>query len=325
MKLLAHVFRAAVLLAGEGLAGQAIANDTTAVMATGGLVFKQSDSIRMVSEVLKISVRRIEVDYVFRNVGRVDVATTVAFPLPDLDMRVHALHPTAIPNEGSKNFVNFKTWVEGQEIAPAAEVRSFLREGREITETLRELDLDPLGSIVLDLEKGAKLEALGAAMNGGPDLGFIGEWITRITYHWPQLFPAGKELRIRHTYEPVAGGGLTRPDDEPGAWCLDDSFRAAFNKLLKTGKHSHAQYGYLSGTWVQYVLTTGANWAGPIEQFTLVIDKDGGDLVSTCPIAGLTLRRSGNSFVANAKSFVPKSDLNILFVQGADGRTGPAR
>ena len=97
---------------------------------------------------------------------------------------------------------------------------------------------------------------------------------------------------------------------------MDDSFRAAFNKLLATGKHNHADLGYLSGTWVQYVPTTGANWAGPIEQFTLVIDKDGVDPISTCPIAGLTLRRSGNSFVANAKNFVPKTDLNILFVQG---------
>jgi hypothetical protein len=68
-KLFTHAFRAAVLLlAGGGLASQAIANDTTAVMVTGGLVFKQTDSIRMVSEVLKISIRRIEVDDVFRNV-----------------------------------------------------------------------------------------------------------------------------------------------------------------------------------------------------------------------------------------------------------------
>ena len=72
--------------------------------------------------------------------------------------------------------------------------------------------------------------------------------------------------------------------------------------------------GYVRGEAVRYVLSTGANWAGPIGDFTLKLDKGAAALISTCPIAGLTLKREGNAFVARTKDYTPKADLNILFV-----------
>jgi hypothetical protein len=65
------------------------------------------------------------------------------------------------------------------------------------------------------------------------------------------------------------------------------------------------------------VLSTAANWAGPIGAFTLKVDKAGAALVSTCPIDGLTLEREGEAFAARARDFAPKADLNILFVSAA--------
>jgi Domain of unknown function (DUF4424) len=62
------------------------------------------------------------------------------------------------------------------------------------------------------------------------------------------------------------------------------------------------------------VLTTGANWAGPISDFTLKVEKEGAAFLSTCPIEGLTLKRQSSAFVAHANDFTPKTDLNILFV-----------
>ncbi len=62
------------------------------------------------------------------------------------------------------------------------------------------------------------------------------------------------------------------------------------------------------------MLSTGANWAGPIGDFTLKLEKGGAALLSTCPVAGLTLKREGSAFVARAKDFTPKADLNIIFV-----------
>jgi hypothetical protein len=65
---------------------------------------------------------------------------------------------------------------------------------------------------------------------------------------------------------------------------------------------------------VQYVLKTGANWRGPIGRFELQIDKGGADLVSTCPIPGLSLQRAPYGFNAVVKDYTPSSDLDILFV-----------
>jgi Domain of unknown function (DUF4424) len=60
------------------------ANDSSAAMAAGGLELIKNDQVRMVSEVLRIAPRLVEVNYVFENTGSNDVTTPVAFPLPEL-------------------------------------------------------------------------------------------------------------------------------------------------------------------------------------------------------------------------------------------------
>jgi hypothetical protein len=303
---------AAALAAWMG-ASPAAANDTLAVMGTGGLAFEQNQAVRMASEVLKISPGRIDVVYVFKNVTGADVTSTVAFPLPDLDMGVVYNSPTDLPSPDHENFVNFQTWVDGVEVSPSVEVRAFVKgSGKEITGTLREMGLNPLTSLITGTDKGKALEALDAAYATGEDE-YTALWVTKVNYHWQQRFPAGKELKIRHTYEPVRGGSLVsdRPSN-PDDWCTDESFRGAFKKLQQRHKTE-----YIQGSWVQYVLKTGANWAGPIGEFSLIIEKpEAEDLISTCPIPGLTLTRTGKTFTAAAKNFTPSADLNILFVHG---------
>jgi hypothetical protein len=59
------------------------ANDTLArVPVEGGLEFAKSDKIRMLEEVLEISLRSIRIKYRFLNESDQDVHSTVAFPLP---------------------------------------------------------------------------------------------------------------------------------------------------------------------------------------------------------------------------------------------------
>ena len=79
-----HILTAAAVAALS--AGAALANDTTAERAAGGLVFKQTADIDMVSEDLYVSVDRIRVAYVFRNRRPQDITVTVAFPMPDRDL-----------------------------------------------------------------------------------------------------------------------------------------------------------------------------------------------------------------------------------------------
>ena len=61
------------------------------------------------------------------------------------------------------------------------------------------------------------------------------------------------------------------------------------------------------------MLKTGANWQGAIGRFELQIDKGGADLISTCPIPGLTLQRAPYGFNAVATDYLPVSNLDILF------------
>ena len=64
---------------------------------------------------------------------------------------------------------------------------------------------------------------------------------------------------------------------------------------------------------IGYILTTGANWSGPIGDFHLTIDKGAPEnLVSFC---GEGVVKTGPTrFEIRAKDFVPERDLAILFL-----------
>ena len=68
-----------------------LANDSSAELATGGLVFTKSTDIEMVSEDLFISMKDIRVKYRFYNHSGHDVVTQVAFPVPDIEYGVGAV------------------------------------------------------------------------------------------------------------------------------------------------------------------------------------------------------------------------------------------
>jgi hypothetical protein len=287
-------------------AAPCLANDTSASLNAGGLVFEKNAAIQMKSEALTISPSAVEVDYVFANTGAKDVTTTVAFPLPDLNLAEMAHSPVTVPARGKQNFVGFKTWVNGKEIALKNDVHAVLEDGRDIAVELQALGVNIFTEDQkLSSELQSKLLKSGALIDGGYS-DIFAAWTAKASYYWTQTFPAGKELRIRHRYSPGPLERLVR-DAEP-EWCTDEAHKAAFAKL------PNRDAGYLPGKAVRYVLTTGANWAGPIGDFTLKLEKGGAALLSTCAIEGLTLKREGGAFVARARNYTPKADLNILFV-----------
>ncbi len=296
----------ALALAFAGAPAPCLANDTSASVNAGGLVFEKSAAIQMKSEVLSISTSAIEVDYVFANPGPADVTTVVAFPLPDLNLAEMAHSPSSIPFRGQQNYVGFRTWVDGKEIASKSEVHAVLEDGRDVAGELQKLGVNIFTEEqTLTPEVQDKLLKLGALVDGGYN-DIFPVWVAKPSYYWTQTFPAGKELHIEHRYS--AGPFLSLVKEAEPEWCTDDAYKTAFAKLPKL------EGGYLRGEAVRYVLSTGANWAGPIGDFTLKLDKGAAALISTCPIAGLTLKREGNAFVARAKDYTPKADLNILFV-----------
>jgi hypothetical protein len=70
--------------------------------------------------------------------------------------------------------------------------------------------------------------------------------------------------------------------------------------------------------YLSYVITSGANWAGPIGTFRLVVDKGDSTLVSFC---GDGVRKIGpTTFEMTAKDYTPKRDIDVLFIKTNSNR-----
>jgi hypothetical protein len=77
------------------------------------------------------------------------------------------------------------------------------------------------------------------------------------------------------------------------------------------------QTGLLSSPFferrIAYILTTGANWAGPINDFHLVVDKGAADsLVSFC--AEGVNKISATQFEVRHANFTPSRELHVLIL-----------
>lgn len=139
-----------------------------------------------------------------------------------------------------------------------------------------------------------------------------GEGTLWITHHWEQVFPKDRSITITHEYVPVAGGFFT-PTGRG-----DDRFEHEMADLYCVGpKLMRVLTGEQQFVWaVHYILTTGANWKGPIGTFKLTIVKDSSkDKVSVC--IPDTRRTSPTTFEVSRRDFVPKQDLKILFIPAA--------
>ncbi|MBF0285757.1 MAG: DUF4424 family protein [Magnetococcales bacterium] len=305
----------------------AAANDTSFALAAGGMVFEKNDAVRMRSEVLRIAVDQVEVNYVFENISSEEVTLNVAFPLPPTaQTRAYPIYfdyPMPEPN-----FVNFRLWVDGEPLTPSLDVRVFSKEGADVTKILNDLGVslfDPFSrsfsKMPLAVREAMKKQGLADHHENDDDWWLEG-LITKVTFHWRQRFPVGQKIKVRHLYQPVSG---SRPmsakdghlEEEKKFWCLDDAFLKVFTRWSRESEAREPMgSGYLRAHDVGYVLQTGANWAGPIEDFTLIVQKSlkRKQLISTCPIPGLKLEKQGDAFVAKAKNFVPRSDLHLLFV-----------
>jgi hypothetical protein len=88
------------------------ANDSSIGLDSGNISFKKSDGIAMLSEDLYISPKEVRVRYEFKNQTKTDIKTLVGFPIPPINI---SFSDTNF-NRTSDNPLNFKTWIDGQEI-----------------------------------------------------------------------------------------------------------------------------------------------------------------------------------------------------------------
>jgi len=316
-------------------AAPTLANDSTAELTTGGLVLAKSAGIEMRSEDLAVSTQEIVVHYRFFNHGAQDVTTTVAFPMPDIvwdgpDTNI------AVPAPDSPNFLDFRTTVDGQPVAAQNEQKA-LAKSVDITQRLVALGV-PLAPQsdktwkALDSLKPADKDALVKAEIAIPDDYDAGKgwehhlapnWTLKSSFFWTQTFPAGRELVVEHRYRPSVGEtvgtevGAPSIDPEEAKryatlYCVDRDFVSGARKAQKPGADGSFTTPMFERR-IAYVLTTGANWAGPIGDFRLTVDKGEPDsLVSFC--ADGVKKIGPTTFEVRHANFTPTRDLDVLIL-----------
>mgnify|MGYP000135608882 FL=1 len=319
------------------LARPVCANDTAAVLTTGGLEFVSHGEIAMESEELFISREEIRVVYRFRNDSNEDHHLLVAFPMPDI-VPDH-FSPVAYPMGPRDNLFDFVTTFDGEPVE--AELHEYAyAAGVDRTKLRAKLDLPlvPISQEAIDAVDGlgerelAELLHLGLAVPDEFDAGEGWEthhwpaWTYRATYTWEATFPAGETVTVEHRYTPSVGGTtgvsfLSEPYEDgydPAAeyrrkYCMDENFVAAVRKTLPDPDEPWG--APFTESWISYILTTGGNWAGGgIEHFRLVIDKGSTDnLVSFCG-EGVT-KIGPTTFEMVKQDFWPREELNILILE----------
>jgi hypothetical protein len=324
---------AAFLLAA---ATPAFANDSTAELTTGGLIFVRNPDIEMRSEDLHISAQEVRVRYSFFNKSTRNITVLVAFPMPDI--KVDGPDDNiSLPTSDPVNLLGFATTVNGRPTDIKVEQR-VLAVGVDRTQLLRSLGV-PLAPHLqstnnaldkLPPEKWDELLRIGLADIEEYDAGhgmqrhLAARWTLQTTYYWEQTFPAMAETLIEHRYKPSVGAtvqtALGTPDVAGEPWyteyrdryCLDAEFLATIERARNAaGSKFGAPY---SEQRIDYILKTGANWSGPIRQFRLVVDK--GDVDSLVSFCGQDIKKIGDTqFEMNKVDFIPEGNLSVLILK----------
>jgi Domain of unknown function (DUF4424) len=315
------------------------ADDSTATLKAGGLALEKTDKIALVSEELYLSPTAVKVSYRFRNLTDADYETIVAFPMPDVTGSVDMT--VAIPDPAKDNFLGFITRVDGTQVDSQVEQRAFLtvpgKPDVEITERLKSLGVPLMPTMEA---AGAALSALSAPkrkaladagivypldvdVGKGAHVDWVPLWTLRSKFWRKQVFPAGRELLVEQAYTPGTGSQSTLTFGAPdlGAaqvshyretYCTDGPFRSAVQSLYRKANAPNSKLGAFE-EYLSYVITSGANWAGPIGTFHLIVDKGDSTLVSFC---GDGVKKIGpTTFDMIAKDYTPRRDIDVLFIK----------
>lgn len=330
--------KVAIALLASLAAMPAQANDSTAELVTGGLVFVRNDDIEMRAEDLFISTSEIRVRYRFFNKAANDVTVLVAFPMPEVKREEPDI---ALPSDDPVNLLAFVTRVEGKAVQADVEQRAFAND-IDHTQLLRELNiplaphLRPAEQALDRLPRGKwdEMVRLGLAeieesgLGKGMEKHLVPRWSLRTTFHWRQRFAAQKETLIEHRYKPSVGGsvmtslGAGYAKGEPWhaemlrKYCVE---RDILNSLDRSRRASKSDSVPFAEQRIEYILKTGANWSGPIKDFRLVVDKGWPDnLISFC---GDGVKKIGaTQFEMRKTNFVPDGNFAVLILKRPPSR-----
>ena len=310
-----------------------LANDSAAELAVGGLTFTKNTVVSIESEDLRITPETVTVRYLFLNQSNSPVTLTVAFPLPDIDLADGA--NLAFPKSDPLNFMGFSTRVDGEPINFTIDQRAFLN-NKDVTTALRDMKIPllPIGAsqlAVSELPQAIRDRAISDGLlvqSGTNDKGqplYDPSWTLKTSVIRQQTFPPGKQVVVEHRYSTSVGMSfdsvLRKALRQSKAlapevqryktnYCIGDDFLKSIDKLAGTDEANKSK---ILERRISYVLKTGANWAGPIKKFNLVVDKGHPDRIVSLCADGLK-KVSPTSFEWRAVDFTPTRDLNIILV-----------
>jgi hypothetical protein len=292
------------------------ANDTEAEIGLGGLVLIKSANIEIRSEDLYVSIEEIKVRYRFYNRANTAVTTHVAFPMPDIVFSEDPDTPYVTEHE-------FFTRVDGVPVKTKIEQRAMVG-GRDRSDILKRLSipLNPVTSqeALNNLPRQSRDELTKSGLAKASQNGSLEpRWTLKTTYYWEQTFPAKKEITIDHRYEPIVGG--TVPSTKWTDMRLGDSLFSEYQKefcidqdFVRSARQFERQQQSGGESWISYILKTGRNWATPIGEFRLVVDKgDPRNITSFC--AEGVKKINATQFEMRKKNFVPSRDLKVLILR----------
>ncbi len=324
---------AAALLALLACAAPALADDGSAQLGAGGIVFVKSADIRMAKEDLYISPTKVRIRFEFQNTGK-DQDVLIAFPLPDLDIEDFQGEEIGTIGDDPVNFVGFTAKVDGKPVVLRAEQKAFIK-GKDVSAIIRTAGL-PLNLTAAGgydrLEKLSDAQKKALAKAGVVDYTDNHAeplWTVRTRFYWTQHFGAGRTVVIEHGYTPVTGAGQYYDNADTGgpsqeAWvkpfCMargeiararamlaDPSLRAPIDGDTITSM--------LLGSVTDYILRTANTWKGPIGHFHLTLDKGEPKSVLSLCWKGDLKKTGPTTFEFRADNFAPAQDIHMAVLR----------
>jgi len=324
-------YAAMALAAAVLAAGPASADDSSATLSAGSIVFTKNTPVRMAAEDLYVSPGAVRIRFAFENPSAKDVETIVAFPLPDIAVGQLWETPIGTVTNDPKNFIGFKAVVDGKPVAVTVEQRAFVK-GKDVTAQLvaAGMPLIPMvggGYEIVDkLSKEKKRALIAAGLAEGDSDSFFGQWTVKTKFYWTQKFPAKKTVVIEHSYQPVTGQSFFTTEYHKRTdknlfgsidYCIDERTWATL--AARTGGNPAPSDGTrLMNTYeTSYILSTAGNWQGPIGKFHLTLDKLKADNILSLCWDGDLKKTGPTTFEFAADNFAPKRDINLVVMESA--------
>lgn len=278
----------------------------------------------------------VEVNYIFENITDKDITAEVFFPLPKRDF-VEGYFNDYFYNHA----FNFKLWVNGAETPYKSSMSIFQYlqgkyDSRDITHYVKSYLADiikdgdaiitekKLSEILSSLTHAQREELvtgevitldyyIDAAMEESQNKVWqsLGMWTKTTNYYWTQTFPALSTVWIKHTYSPSSfmyssGPAITK--------CTDLSETPQYEEFIVkvNGQNSDKNPENLHANgYYEYVLVTGNNWEGPIENFNLLVETSAAGVLC---MDNNPLFINGRFYAKNTATYIPSHDLSIGFV-----------